>query len=900
LRPVRRLLALALAAVGPLALLLAAPAGAAAPVEPYQQNDYRWFRDVLPPGANGHVSRAGLTAFTAAGVRPAHSDDQLAMYGNLVHAIPGLTPAEIPTFFKDASFGVRTGDVARTYTPGGRDDVTVVRDQGFGVAHVYATTRAGAMYGTGYATAEDRLYAMDALRHLGRAQLSSFAGGSPLNRAADQVQWAVAPYTEADLQAQLDVPARRFGAEGEQLRQDVQSYVAGVNRYISETALDTTKLPAEYASIGRPEGPEPWRATDVVATAAVTGVLFGGGGGGEVASAQVLQIWQERFGRARGTRLWRQFGGLDDPEAPTTVRGRRFEYQTAPRQANRAANAIPDAGSVTAEPLVEAGVDAGAPTARGAARLGLPRPASNALLVAGRESTSGHPLAVFGPQVGYFSPSILVEQDVHAPGIDARGAAFAGANLYVQFGHGRDYAWSATSAGQDLTDTFAVDLCDPSGGPPAPDSQSYIFRGECVAMEPLRRTNTWTPSSADATPAGSQTLRALRTRLGIVRQRGTLRGRRVAYVELRSTYLHELDSHLAWSDLNDPERVRGGDDFRRAAAKVAEPLNLFYADDRDVAYFDAGAAPVRPDGVDPLLPTRASFEWTGWNPDDWTAAYTAADTHPQAGNQGFIVNWNNRPAPGHGSGYSSRHRVQVLEDRIRRATAGARRMDLTGVVEVMERAAVTDLRGYAVLGDVLTILGRQRDPTLAEAVDRLRAWRLAGAYRRDRNDDGTYENAEAIALMDAWWPRLVEAQFRPSMGAKLFDALRAQVPLDSEPNGNGQHVGSAYADGWYGFVSKDLRTLLRRPVRGRYARVFCGSGNRARCRRALSESLRAALQVSPDTLYADPLCADAGRRGDPRCHDSLLFRRLGAIGQPLADWQNRPSYQQAVEVQGHR
>ena len=68
---------------------------------------------------------------------------------------------------------------------------------------------------------------------------------------------------------------------------------------------------------------------------------------------------------------------------------------------------------------------------------------------------------VAGPQVAYFNPQILMEEDVHAPaapglpGIDAQGAAFVGINLYVQLGRGRDYAWSATSAGQDNIDTFA-------------------------------------------------------------------------------------------------------------------------------------------------------------------------------------------------------------------------------------------------------------------------------------------------------------------------------------------------------------------------------------------------------------------------------------------------------------
>ena len=53
---------------------------------------------------------------------------------------------------------------------------------------------------------------------------------------------------------------------------------------------------------------------------------------------------------------------------------------------------------------------------------------SNALIVGASKSASGHPLAVFGPQVAYFAPEILMEQDVHAPAsaagpaIDAEGA----------------------------------------------------------------------------------------------------------------------------------------------------------------------------------------------------------------------------------------------------------------------------------------------------------------------------------------------------------------------------------------------------------------------------------------------------------------------------------------------
>jgi hypothetical protein len=198
------------------------------------------------------------------------------------------------------------------------------------------------------------------------------------------------------------------------------------------------------------------------------------------------------------------------------------------------------------------------------------------------------------------------------------------------------------------------------------------------------------------------------------------------------------------------------------------------------------------------------------------------------------------------------------------------------------------------------VLGRQADAHLAETIGLLRAWMNDGAHRSSHARDGSYDHARAIQIMDAWWPRLLQVEFGPTMGRPLFDELTRIVPFDDPPNGGGQHAGSAYQTGWYGYASKDLRTLLRQRVRGRYARVFCGGGGLMRCRRALAESLRAAVQAQAATVYRDPVCAAEGRDSNQPCFDSLWFRPTGAVKLPLIPWQNRPTYQQAVEVQGHR
>jgi hypothetical protein len=55
--------------------------------------------------------------------------------------------------------------------------------------------------------------------------------------------------------------------------------------------------------------------------------------------------------------------------------------------------------------------------------------------------------------------------------------------------------------------------------------------------------------------------------------------------------------------------------------------------------------------------------------------------------------------------------------------------------------------------------------------------------------------------------------------------------------------------------------------------------------------------MSPQAVYpADGVCS----AGDQMCSDSIQFRAIGAITQPLLEWINRPTFQQADEIQGHR
>jgi acyl-homoserine lactone acylase PvdQ len=902
--------ALRLPGIAALALVATAPP-APAQVQPYRTNDYGGFHDVLPPGTNGRSNPLELAAFLATGARPAHNADQRDMYARLVQAVPGVTAGSLSTLYKDSSFGIPAGGQARAYSP--QPGLTITRDRAFGVPHVYGTTRANAMFGLGYVAAEDRLFFLDALRHAGRGQLSSFIGGAPGNRKMDEEQWRLAPYTEADLQRQVDQLDDLYGDDGRRLQQDAVSYVAGVNQYINEAKLDVTKQPGEYLALGRVFGADPWKPTDLIATASLVGGIFGKGGGQELTQMELRRSFIARFGARRGKTLWREWAAFEDPDAPTTVRKKVFRYQTPPAKAAKGGLAIADAGSLRASQTVARASGSGTRAPRGDAS-GLPglfstrmrdQGMSNALVVSRKESASGHPVAVFGPQTSYFSPEILMEQDVHAPGIDARGAAFPGVNLYVQLGRGQDYSWSATSAGQDIIDTFAVPLCEPGGGAPTIASSHYEFRGQCLAIEVLERTNRWTPSLADTTPSGSETLRSERTKLGIVTGRATIKGKPVIYTSLRSTYFHEVDSARGFSDFNDPAKMRNAADFQRAASKIGYTFNWLYADDRDVAYFNSGNNPQRAKGVTGQLPMPARLEWRGFDPQTNVAAYSSFKKHPRAINgQPFFTSWNNKQARGYAGAdsnlFSSVFRSQMLDQEIRARIAGPRKITLPGLVDAMGEAATTDLRAEQVLPLALKIIGTPSNPKLADAVAKLRTWVADGSHRRDKDGDGHYEHADAIQILDAFWPRWMRAEFEPSLGPALYDDLVAAHEVDNTPNNHGDHLGSAYQTGWYGYAKKDLRDVLDLKVRTPYSKRYCGGGKRTKCRIALRVALLQSLDASPAKLYTDAQCTKAGRAADQDCADAIAFRATGGITQPLIGWQNRPTYQQAVEVQGHR
>ncbi|MFI1210935.1 penicillin acylase family protein [Streptomyces sp. NPDC020802] len=868
--------------------------------------------DILPAGQNGNATLAQILLNQAFGSQPAHADDQLAPYANLASGYSGLTDAKINDFFRDASFGVPADQVESTLKPAGRTDVTIVRDKKTGVPHITGTTRYGTEFGAGYAAAQDRLWLMDVFRHVGRGKLTPFAGGAPSNQGLEQEFWRHAPYTEADLQAQIDNAVAKNGARGQQALADVKAYIAGINAYID--ASDSGRYyPGEYVLTGHKDSVtnagtiEKFKETDLVALASVIGALFGSGGGGEVNNAISLLAAQSKYGVEEGTKVWESFRERNDPEAVLTLHnGESFPYATKPSSPQ--GEALPDAGSVAGEPLVHdrtgsAATSTAAKTsaaatagALGSAKRGM----SNALVVSGKHTASGNPIAVFGPQTGYFAPQLLMLQEIQGPGLSARGASFAGLSMYVELGRGQDYAWSATTSGQDIIDTYAVELCQ--------DDTHYLYRGTCTPMEKIEQTNAWKPTTADGTAAGSYRMQVWRTKYGPVTHRATVDGKKVAYTTLRSSYMHEADSIIGFQMLNDPDYVKSPQTFQSAVQHINYTFNWFYADSKHTAYYNSGDNPVRATGVDAEFPVwaRPAYEWKNWTPTTNTADYTPASAHPNSIDQDYYISWNNKQAKDYTTaswGNGSVHRGNLLEDRVKKlvTTGGVTRASLTGA---MADAALADLRAEDVLPELLKVVKSSpvTDPAAAAAVTRLSDWVAAGAKRKESSAGSkAYANAEAIRILDAWWPLLVKAEFEPGLGSDLYTAMTNNLPVDEAPSAGhgptGSHAGSSFQYGWWSYVHKDIRAVLGESVQGGLAKPYCGNGSLSACRDILIGTLKTAAGRTAAQVYpGDELCS----AGDQWCADSVNQRTLGGIKHNKISWQNRPTYQQVVEFPSHR
>ena len=816
-------------------VLALAPAGALAEVVDDSGGAYQ----ILAPGAAGSLP---ATEF---------STDQGEMYSALT-PLEGKVNAKAITqdylsekfekpAFSEPCAGAKTTDCLEEPQPG----VEILRDAHY-IPHIYGTTRGDAMFGSGWVAAKDR----GLLLKLGLGPAYVAALSIPglnafellLSARSFKPSLAAQEYTANQVQV-----LKEKGADGEQVIEDLESWAQGVNAY-EETLPVGERLPHVGLS-------------QAVAGFAFIGSIFGNGGGNEVTNSNFLARLEAKFGESTALKIFHDLRESNDPEAPTTITTQSFPYDQEPTGKPPAGSAVIDPGS-SSSVLVQADQ----------AALASHKKASNFLLVGASRTKSGHPMAVMGPQLGYYYPEIVFQADMHAPGVDAEGVV-APISPYVFIGRGRDFAWSLTSAGSENEQQFLLKLCNPEepGGPVTRETKYYEHDGECIAM-----------TSFDAGELGAHgkepahEVFITESIYGPVTGTVTVKGKPYAVARDRATRGREPAGELAFSDF-DSDRVHNPQQFFEAANNLETTFNMAYVDDKNIAYISTGRLPKLAPETDPALPTY------GTGPYDWQGVLSLEE-HPHIvePSTGLLLNWNNKPAPGWGAAssefsYGPLHRVQMYTG------FATKNMTEASDVSIMNRAATEDFRATRVWPSIQRVLEATAAPSplAAEADKVMEKWIKKGA-----SDYGIEQPKEpGAAVIDAVFSPMAEAVLAPVLG-ELEPEFASFTGIDNGPNSG----GSSFGGGWYGYVYKDLRSLVGEPSSEPYSRQYCGNGNLETCSKSLWTAMQTALEGVASTQGSKVKKWKAPKVQIEFAPGVLAYKM---------PWTNRSTFQQVIEFEKH-
>lgn len=423
--------------------------------------------------------------------------------------------------------------------------IELLRDR-WGTPHVFATTDAGAMYGLGYATAEDRLYQMNFNLRLMQGRLAEVVGDLPKRQ-----QRAYGPNSalEEDRLMRTIGFARHASAVVEKLdpptRALLRAYCAGVNDSVARQGDGLHPLFADQGW-----RPEPWTEADCL-----------------------LSWWQvARFFSGDGLRdLW-MLRQQDDPRRALLSRGSPVVDD--------------DAAVVRREDVSDAWIRRteefrrehgfGEDAADGAEEPG-PK-FSHAWVLGGELTSTGSAVLVSDPQTPVWNPALFYEFHVVGETLNARGLGVAGSPL-VLIGFTPHVAWGMSALGADQADLFLLRV-----DPARPDQ--YAVDGEWRAM------TVW---EEELKVAGGEPveLRVRETVYGPVVSEFAL-GRRNEEVALKRVPLAEPDRdtiQAAFAML----RARSAAAFGAALDGWRFPTaNCIFGDrDGNIGYWSVGAIPVR-------------------------------------------------------------------------------------------------------------------------------------------------------------------------------------------------------------------------------------------------------------------------------------------------------------------
>ena len=503
----------------------------------------------------------------------------------------------------------RGGGATFSLGDGGSARVELLRDE-WGVPHVFGETDAGAMYGLGYATAQDRAFQMYYNLRIIQGRLAEVVGDVKVGASRRQPQGKNSALRN-DIKMRTigyyraaERTARHLDAEARTL---LEAYSRGVNDYIDNHPNDLLYLFEKYDL-----KPEPWTPAACIASWWRMALFFSGDGLREAASYYEIK---------EGRRQVRTFAANDSEGA---FRGRALRDDASVIQRSDVSDDwVERVYDYANEHNLTRKVDVTPMTRR-------PPPGprfSHAWVVGGGKTTTGAAVLVSDPQTPVRNPSLFYEYHLSGKTFNARGIGVPGSPI-ILIGFTPNVAWGLTALGADQADLFVLKT-DPN----RPDQ--YFFDGQWRDMSV--RTET-----VRVRGGRSQTLTVRETHLGPVVTRvamGVRRGdevalKRIPICEPKRDTLQGALAMMRAKDVFEFQRALGGWRFPSA--------NCVFGDTRgNIGYKTILALPIRSPHA--LLEGRSAHEgWDGAN--DWQGILPH-ELLPQVINpeQGWLVTANHRP-----------------------------------------------------------------------------------------------------------------------------------------------------------------------------------------------------------------------------------------------------------------
>jgi len=340
------------------------------------------------------------------------------------------------------------------------ETVEILRDQ-WGIPHVFAQTDAGAWYGLGYATAEDRAFQMTYNLRIIQGRLSEVVGEvRHLNRNETSVDHDRKMRTFGFHRA-----ARRTADNLDpETRELLQAYCDGVNRYFDEHRDRLHPLFSQTAL-----EPEEWTPADCLASWWNLGRFFATDGTRDLIAGR-----NDAAGRTPGRAADAELTSMPPDDDPAVVKRTDVPVEWIDRvqdYANRLG--LSPGGSSDPTPKF-----------------------SHAWAVGGNRTTTGSSVLVSDPQTPVRNPSLFYEWHVQGKTFNARGVGVPGSPVLL-IGFTDRVAWGMTALGADQADLFQIETPENRGPAPevqAPESGSsstadrYRFDGQWRAMTVFRET----------------------------------------------------------------------------------------------------------------------------------------------------------------------------------------------------------------------------------------------------------------------------------------------------------------------------------------------------------------------------------------------------------------------------